>query len=74
MMQGKTTKEILRNLRGDKTQAEIAADLGITKSSWAMYERGERTPRDEVKIRIASYFGTTVEELFYTQIKHYKCS
>ena len=46
----------------------------ITKSSWAMYERDERVPRDEVKIRIAKFFGKSVEELFYTQIEHYMCS
>ena len=29
--------KILRELRGDKTQEEIAKAVGITKSSWAMY-------------------------------------
>lgn len=74
MIQKETTGMILRKLRGDRTQGEIAAILGITKSSWAMYERDERVPRDEVKIRIANFFGKTVQELFYTPIEHYKCS
>ena len=74
MIQKETTGMILRKLRGDRTQEEIAAILGITKSSWAMYERDERVPRDEVKIRIAKFFGISVEELFYTQIEHYMCS
>lgn len=74
MIQKETTGMILRKLRGDRTQEEIAAILGITKSSWAMYERDERVPRDEVKIRIANFFGKTVQELFYTPIEHYKCS
>lgn len=74
MIQKETTGMILRKLRGDRTQEEIAAALGITKSSWAMYERDERVPRDEVKIRIAKFFGKSVEELFYTQIEHHMCS
>lgn len=74
MIQKETTGMILRKLRGDRTQEEIAAILGITKSSWAMYERDERVPRDEVKIRIANFFGKTVQELFYTPIEHYKCA
>lgn len=74
MIQKETTGTILRKLRGDRTQEEIATALGITKSSWAMYERDERVPRDEVKIRIAKLFGKSVEELFYTQIEHYMCS
>lgn len=74
MIQKETTGTILRKLRGDRSQEEIATALGITKSSWAMYERDERVPRDEVKIRIAKFFGKSVEELFYTQIEHYMCS
>ena len=62
--------ELLRELRGGKTQEEIAKDIGITKSAWAMYERGERIPRDEVKVKIAKYFGRTVEELFFAQKEH----
>ena len=70
MIQKETTGMILRKLRGDRTQEEIAAILGITKSSWAMYERDERVPRDEIKIRIAKLFDKSVEELFYTHIEH----
>lgn len=56
--------EVLRELRGSKSQDKIAREIGLTKSAWAMYERNERIPRDEVKIRIASYFGKTVQEIF----------
>jgi len=56
---------ILKNLRGAKSQSQIAAALGITKSSWAMYERGERVPRDEVKIKIANFFGKSVQDIFF---------
>ncbi len=55
----------LRKLRGDRTQEEIARDIGITKSSWAMYEREERVPRDEVKIQIAQYFKMPVQDIFF---------
>lgn len=56
----------LRKLRGDRTQEEIARDIGITKSSWAMYEREERVPRDEVKIQIAKYFKLPVQDIFFS--------
>lgn len=56
---------ILRELRGNKTQKEIAEKLGITKSSWSMYERGERVPRDEIKIRISKYFKKPVQDIFF---------
>ena len=60
----------LRILRGGKTQEEVAKAVGITKSAWAMYEREERVPRDEVKIQIAQYFGKTVQEVFFTPFEH----
>lgn len=74
MEQNKTTGMILRELRGKKTQEKVANELGITKSSWAMYERDERIPRDEIKIRIAKHFSKSVQEIFYNQYEHYMCS
>lgn len=60
----------LRHLRGKRTQEEIASLLGISKSAWSMYEVGKRTPRDEIKVKIAKLFGKSIEELFFQQQKH----
>ena len=62
--------EVLKKLRGEHSQETIAKAIGVTKSSWAMYEREERVPRDEVKIRIANYFGKTVQEIFFGHNEH----
>ncbi len=62
--------EKLRALRGDRSQEVMAKELNITKSSLAMYEQNKRVPRDEVKVRIAKYFGKTVQELFYNYDEH----
>lgn len=62
--------EKLKKLRGEKTQEMIANELGITKSSWAMYERNERVLRDEVKVRIADFFNKTVQEIFFEPDEH----
>lgn len=67
----KTKGAVLRELRGDESQDTIAAAVGVTKSAWSMYERGERVPRDEVKIRIARYFNKTVQEIFFNNIEHF---
>lgn len=57
----------LRALRASKkkSQQQAADEMEITKSALAMYERDSRIPRDEVKIRIAEYYGETVQSLFY---------
>lgn len=52
-------------LRGNKTREEVAADLKISCSALGMYEQGNRVPRDEIKIRIASYYGESVETIFF---------
>ncbi len=62
--------QILRRLRGENTQQQIADSVGVTVSAWAMYERDERRPRDEVKARIANFFNTTVQAIFYAQNEH----
>ena len=61
---------MLRKLRGKRSQSQIADALGITKSSWAMYERGERIPRDEVKVKISQFFGVSVQEIFFGNTEH----
>lgn len=58
----------LRALRAQKqkTQQQVADDLNITKSALAMYERNRRVPRDEVKVRIATYYGESVQSIFFS--------
>ena len=55
----------LRELRGDKTQEKVAKDLNISQSSYAMYENGQRIPSDEKKIKLAEYYSTTVQDIFF---------
>lgn len=52
-------------LRGDKTREEVAIDLKISYSALQMYENAERIPRDEIKIKIANYYNTTVQAIFF---------
>ena len=57
--------ERLAKLRGKRTQAEVAEAIGVSPSAYSMYETGERIPRDEIKIRIAKYYGRTVNTIFF---------
>ena len=60
---GKTIKE-MRIKRG-LTAEGLAKELGTSTSAVNMYECGQRIPRDEIKIRIAEFFGVPVERIFY---------
>lgn len=54
-------------LRGDRTQKEIAEEMGIPVSTYAMVENGYRYPRKRLQKKFVDYFGLTVDELFFNQ-------
>lgn len=62
----KSIGEKMRELRGDKSQSLVAKDLMISDSALSSYENDERVPRDDVKKRIAEYYNTTVQEIFFS--------
>jgi transcriptional regulator with XRE-family HTH domain len=43
----------------------VAAAVNVSKSAIEMYECGARMPRDDVKEKMALFFGTTVGALFF---------
>lgn len=57
----------LADLRGSKSREEVAAATGISASALAMYELGQRNPRDEVKCSLASYYRVPVSYIFYPE-------
>lgn len=57
----------LIKLRGSRTQLEISRKVGMSVSAIGMYERGERIPRDEVKVKLARLYNSTVDEIFYAE-------
>lgn len=55
----------LIKLRGKKTQDEVSREIGITSQALSNYEQGIRIPRDNIKKRIASYYGQSVKKIFF---------
>ena len=45
------------------TQAEFGKKFGIVKSTVSLYETGNSTPNDEIKIAIAKYFRVSMDYL-----------
>lgn len=52
-------------LRGARRREEVAKAVGVSFSALCMYETGRRVARDEVKLRLADYYGVPVESIFY---------
>lgn len=67
-MNTKVIGQRLIELRGERKREEVANAIGVSKSAIAMYEAGERVPRDPLKLKIANYYNKTVEEIFFCQI------
>ena len=56
----------LRKLRGNRTQQEVADAVGVTVMAISQYESGERVPRDDIKLALAQYFDSNVDDIFFT--------
>lgn len=56
----------LKELRGSRSQKEVADAVNVTDMAISFYESGDRIPRDEIKVALADYFGVSVESIFYT--------
>ena len=66
-IRAKETGERLRELRAERGQAEVAEAIGVSTMAISQYETGKRIPQDKIKIKLARYFGQSVESLFYAQ-------
>ncbi|WP_155286095.1 helix-turn-helix domain-containing protein [Lacticaseibacillus zhaodongensis] len=57
--------ERLKELRTAKrlTQEDVAKFLGITRPAYTAYESGTRQPDDTTKMKLAKYYGVTVDYL-----------
>ena len=54
-------KELRQN--SGKQSKEIAFDLSISKQAYSNYELGQREPSIEMLIKLADYFGVSVDYL-----------
>lgn len=65
-MNNKIGKKIMKlRLKMNLSQRQLAERVGVSVSAIAMYEANERVPRDEVKVRLAHFFDTSVQSLFF---------
>ena len=55
----------IRDLRedADLSQRQLAEELGMYKTTYARYERGEREIPLDVAIRLAKYYGVSLDYL-----------
>lgn len=64
------TRLISLRQQREESQAQAAKGIGISQSMLAMLEAGYRRGGDNTKIKIANYFNTTVDDIFFTTNCH----
>lgn len=73
-MNNKAIARTLIELRNGKSRESVAKACEISVSALAMYEQGERIPRDDIKVRLANYYNCSVNHIFFAHEEHELCS
>lgn len=60
-------KNNIQKFREEKglTQSELAAALGVTRTYLYKLESGKYSPGPMLKLKICSFFGKSIREIFY---------
>jgi transcriptional regulator with XRE-family HTH domain len=53
MVESKDLGKAIQRLRGERTQKVCAERVGLSPSSWSLYESGNRNPRIDMRKRLA---------------------
>jgi transcriptional regulator with XRE-family HTH domain len=63
MVEPRDLGKAIQRLRGDRTQKVCAEKVGLSPSSWSLYESGDRVPRKGMRERIARGLGVELRVL-----------
>lgn len=70
MIDSKEIGRRLQKLRGDMSRENVARIVGTSVSAISMYENGERIPRDDIKIKLATLYEKGVQDIFFDEECH----
>ncbi len=57
----------LKLCRGNTPRRQVAESCGIALSTLQSYEDGFRIPKDDIKVKLATYYGVSVGKLFFNE-------
>lgn len=70
MIDAKEIGRRLQKCRGEMPRETVAREIGTSVSAISMYENGERIPRDDIKIKLATLFKKSVQDIFFDEECH----
>ncbi|WP_075579473.1 helix-turn-helix transcriptional regulator [Acidaminococcus massiliensis] len=65
-------ENLLVQLRGERTQTEMAEKYGVSQQSWSCWENGARKPPLNIMLRLEKDSGIPMEKIFYKEFNNYK--
>ena len=63
-------RNLLKLLRGDKTQNEMANIYGVTQQTWFSWETGRTVPNNETMLKMEEDFSIPMEVIFFDSFNY----
>lgn len=65
-------KNILKNLRGNKSQKEIAKEFNVSQQGWQSWETGRTVPDNATMLQMERKFNVPMEIIFFDSFNYKK--
>lgn len=63
-------KNLLRILRGNKTQAQMADKYNVSQQTWFSWESGRTNPSNDIMLRMENDFSIPMEVIFFNSFNY----
>ena len=63
-------KNLLKELRGDKKQIDIANEYNVSQQCWQSWEAGRTLPPNSVMLKMEKDFNTPMEVIFFDSFNY----
>lgn len=63
-------KNLLKLLRGEKTQNEMANIYGVSQQTWYSWEIGRTVPNNETMLKMEKDFAIPMEVIFFNSFNY----
>lgn len=63
-------RNLLKLLRGNKTQNEMANIYGVTQQTWFSWETGRTVPNNETMLKMEKDFSIPMEVIFFDSFNY----
>ena len=67
-------KNILKKLRGTKSQKEIAKEFNFSQQGWQSWETGRTVPNNAIMLQMEKKFNVPMEVIFFDSFNYNKLS